>query len=95
MNVMKIEPSTEPCAEAGFYGYDFFLENEIGDEFINSLRPLGSLMYLPMLKKPFFKVESDYYLLKGLKSDSFFRMAVHGDYLHEIDRIKGFVESLP
>ena len=34
-----------------------------------SLKPLGSFVYLDMLKEPFFKIESDYYMIKNMDID--------------------------
>lgn len=60
---------------------------------IRALGALGSLAYLPMLRRPFFKVESHHFLLKGMQGDDFFRMAVHGDFTAELDRVRAFVEA--
>lgn len=88
MKILEIIPSRERCAEAGWHAYDFILESPMDDAFIQSLRPLGSFLYMQMLKKPFFKIESEHYLLKGIRGDDFFRMAVHGDYLDELKEVE-------
>lgn len=59
MNILEIMPSRERCAEAGWHAYDFILERPMDDDFIKSMRPLGSFLYMQMLKKPFFKIESE------------------------------------
>lgn len=87
MRVLEVKESMERCAESGWFAYDIVLDNAVDDEFIKELKPLGSLLYMPMLKKPFFKVESDNYFLKGIKGDSFFRLAIHKDYIDELEKI--------
>lgn len=49
MNILEIIPSRERCAEAGWHAYDFILERPMDDDFIRSLRPLGSFLYMQML----------------------------------------------
>ncbi len=86
----KIE-SRERCAEAGWYAWDFILDRPMDDEFILSLRPLGSFVYLTMLSSPFFKIESDYRLIKGLRGDPFFRGAVHDAYRDKLAEVEALV----
>ncbi len=93
MKVLETIPSRERCAEAGWHAYDFMLSRPMDDEFIESLRPLGGFLYMRMLRKPFFKVESEHFLLKGIRGDEFFRMAVHGDYQDEVKRVEKYVEG--
>lgn len=91
MKITEIIPSRERCAEAGWHAYDFILERPMDDAFIRSLRPLGGFLYMEMLKKPFFKIESGHYLLKGIRGDDFFRMAVHGEYQEELKKVEAFI----
>ena len=54
-------------------------------------RPKWSALftYLDMLKQPFFKIDSDYYMIKGIQGNDYFRIAVHGkheDQLEELER---------
>ena len=87
----KIE-SRERCAEAGWYAWDFILDQPMDDDFILSLRLLGSFVYLTMLSKPFFKIETDYRLIKGLRGDSFFRVAVHDDYREKLTEVEALID---
>lgn len=80
--------STEPCAEAGWIAYHYFVDGEIDETFVMSLRPFGSLLFMRNLAKPFFKVEADNHLIKGLLGDDHFLMAAHRDHLYEIDYIE-------
>ena len=59
---------------------DYLLDAPIDKAFILSLRPLGSFVYLDMLKEPFFKIENDYYMIKGVQGKDYFRIAVHGKH---------------
>lgn len=77
MKVIRKEESRERCAESGWFAWDLILDGPMDQEFILSLKPLGAFSYLPMLKKPFFKVESDYFFLKGVQGDDFLRAAIH------------------
>lgn len=90
MRIRGITESRERCVEAGWSAYDFLLEEPMEKAFIVSLRDIGgSFVFLEMLKKPFFKLESDHYILKGVLGDDFFRMAVHADYVEEeLKRVK-------
>lgn len=94
MKIISRRKSIETCSEAGWYAYDFLLDREIDREFILSLKPLGSFVYLDMLKQPFFKIENHHYILKGVQGKDFFRIAVHGDYLDEVSRIEKYINSL-
>lgn len=88
----KIE-SRERCAEAGWYAWDFILDQPMDDDFILSLRPLGSFVYLSMLTKPFFKIESDGRLIKGLRGDSFFRVAVYDGSREKLAEVEALIAS--
>lgn len=88
MKIIEKTASRERCAEAGWFAYDFVLDEKIDREFIYSLRPLGSFLFLPALKKPFFKIESDHFMIKGIEGEQYFRVAVHMDYPEELKRIE-------
>ena len=79
MKIIGKQPSREKCAESGWFAWDYLLK----------LRPLGGFTYLDMLKQPFFKIDSDYYMIKGIQGNDYFRIAVHGkheDQLEELER---------
>lgn len=88
MKIIKRIESRERCAEAGWFAFDYLLDGEIDKEFVLSLRKLGSFLFLDKLSKPFFKVESDHYIIKGFLNDDFFRIAVHKDHHDEIEKIE-------
>lgn len=85
--------STEPCAEAGWTAFHYHVDGEIDEPFIESLRPFGSLLFMKNLAKPFFKVEADNYLIKGLLHDDRFLMAAHHDHIDELDRIEALLRD--
>lgn len=70
-------PSRERCAESGWYAWDLVVERPMDDAFIRALRPLGAFTCRSMLKRPFFRIESQYRFVKGLLGDDFLRVAVH------------------
>ena len=93
MKILGKQPSREKCAESGWFATDYLLDAPIDRAFILSLRPLGSFVYLDMLKEPFFKIENDYYMIKGVQGKDYFRIAVHGKHEDELDVYKRQVES--
>ena len=76
MKIIGKQPSREKCAESGWFAWDYLLDEPVEREFILKLRPLGGFTYLDMLKQPFFKIDSDYYMIKG----------IHEDQLEELER---------
>ena len=93
MNFVKRVESRERCAEAGWYAFDYLMDEPITPDFIRSLRPLGNFVYLTMLARPFFKIEGDYFFIKGVEGDPFFRVAVHGDHLYYLDKLEIFLHN--
>jgi len=88
IKIIEKTESRERCAEAGWYAFDYLTDRALDEDFIVSLCNLGSLIYLRQLKKPFFKIESDHYIIKGLLGDDFFRIAVHRDHFDELQQIE-------
>ena len=93
MRIIEKTESRERCAEAGWYAWDLVLDQPMDDDFILSLRPLGSFVYLQTLAKPFFKTESPYRFIKGLLGDSFFRVAVHDEYRDKLAEVEALVDG--
>ena len=88
MKIIGKQPSREKCAESGWFAWDYLLDGTITREFILKLKGLGSFTYLDMLRQPFFKIDSDYYMIKGIQGNDYFRIAVHGkqeDQLGELE----------
>lgn len=94
MRITDRVESRERCAESGWYAYDFILDEPMDADFIRSLRAVGgSFVFMTMLKKPFFKIESDYYIIKGVEGNNYFRMAVHEEHLSELERVERLVQG--
>lgn len=94
MKIINRTESRERCAESGWYAWDYILDGPMTPEFIRSLRPLGSFLYLSMLAKPFFKIEGENYLIKGVQGNDYFRVAVHEEYRHYLDEVEAFVKQI-
>ena len=63
-------------------------------EDILRLRPLGAFSYLPQLRQPFFKVESDHFLVKGLQGQASVRVGVHREHTEELARVEAALEGV-
>ena len=94
MKITDITRSPEPCTEAGWLAFQYELEYPITWDFISSLRPLGSFVFLESLAQPFFKIQNHHYMIKGLLNDISIRVAVHRDHQDEQEPIKQLIESL-
>ncbi len=89
MQIVDMRESIERCTESGWDAYDFLVNEAMDDPFIMSLRQMeGSFLYMKSLKKPFFKLESDQYVIKGVKGDAYFRVALHRDLVTKLEEIK-------
>ena len=93
MRITDKRESAERCTEAGWFAYDYFFDQRLEDAFIVSLRQFGGFLYLKALKEPFFKVENDHWLIKGIKGNFFFRVAVHGDFLNFLPKLEYHIDN--
>ena len=85
MKIIDRRKSLETCTESGWDAIDILTEEPLNDEDIESLRSIeGSFIYLRQLKKPFFKIESHNYVIKGVRGDSFFRYAFHREHQEDV-----------
>ena len=88
MKIIGSRRSLETCTEAGWDAVDYLLDEPMDDDFIESLRTIeGSFLYLKALKKPFFKLESHRYILKGVRGNPYFRLACHRESLSETEKM--------
>ncbi len=94
MKIINRMESRERCAESGWFAYDYMLDGQIDRDFIRSLKPLGSWVFLDMLAKPFFKIESEHFMIKGLLGEDYFRMAVHHEHEEELERLEKLIERI-
>lgn len=92
MKTTAITPSPEPCAEAGWHAVQFHLDQPVDRTLIMGLRHLGSLLVLEHVRQPFFKIESHYYMIKGLLGDTSIRVAAHHE--HEEETHKTILDTL-
>ena len=92
MRITGERESIEACTEAGWEAYDLITEVPLTDDDIEGLKELGgSFMYLKSLRSPFFKLEGQHFLIRGVRGNDFLRVAVHRDYPEELERIKSFL----
>ena len=94
MNIVQVTRSPEPCTEAGWMAFQYYLEGPVTRDFILGLRPLGSFVFLSSLAQPFFKIENEHYMIKGLLGDGSIRVAVHGAHLDEQEPIRQRILTL-
>lgn len=88
IKITEICESLEKCTESGWLAYDFHMDGSVDKQAVMLMEPFGSLLLLDMLKEPFFKIESDNWIIKGLLGKDYFRAAVHKDALEFISRLE-------
>ncbi|MCD8210831.1 MAG: hypothetical protein LUC37_04720 [Prevotella sp.] len=93
MKIINRVESRERCVEAGWVAFDYYIDGVTTREFVLSLRSLGSFILMDKLKKPFFKIEADYYVIKGVLDQEFFRVAIHGGSLELLSKIETLIEG--
>lgn len=86
MKIERIEESRELCSEAGWCAYDIMLGEPIQEHLILELGKMGDLCYLRKLNPPFFKIESEDRMLKGLEGAKEFRASMPSAHEKEILR---------
>ena len=86
MKIIDRRKSLEACTESGWDAFDLLTEEALSDEDIEGMRGTGgSFLYMKQLKKPFFKIESHNFVIKGVRGDSFFRYALHRDAMEGLE----------
>lgn len=93
MRVLSAERSFEPCTESGWYGYDIRLSEPIDTRLIEALGALGSMSSILALKRPFFIVRGDGFLLRGITGDCFLRAGFAGKSAPQMDLILSVISS--
>ncbi len=94
MRVRSVERSFEPCAESGWYGYDIRLDAPVDDALIESLGALGRLSCIRTLKRPFFTVRAEGFLIRGIAGDLFLRAGFAAKGTPEMDLILEAIEGV-
>lgn len=85
MKIIDQRKSLEPCTESGWDAVDLLLTEGLTEEDISEMRKIGgSFLFLRQLKKPFFKIESHEYVIKGVLGDPFFRAAAYREKMGEV-----------
>ncbi len=91
MKVIAVKESIELCTEAGWSAYDMFLDGKMDRETILKLGALGDLTYLEMLKQPFYRIEQNYYMIKGLEGADSLRTAMLTGHEEILERVKEII----
>lgn len=93
IKVLSKERSIEPCTENGWFGYDIHLNMPIDLAIIESLGTLGRLRCILTLKRPFFIVHGDGFLLRGIMGDCLLRAGFADKTAPQLENICAFLES--
>ncbi len=88
MRVTDRRESIELCTESGWQAYDLILDGQMDRDTILRLGKLGDLTYLEMLKQPFYRIEQNYYMIKGLEGADRLRVAMLGGYEEILERVE-------
>lgn len=81
------------CTESGWSAYDMFLDEEMDRETILRLGKLGDLTYLEMLKQPFYRIEREFYLIKGLQGADRLRVSMLDGHEEILERVKNVIQG--
>lgn len=79
MKVLRTQRSIEPCIEGGFYGYYIYFDAPVSTEFVEGLKNLGALNFMQNLKKPFFLLRGERFILRGQVGDDFCKAGIRGN----------------
>lgn len=76
--MIRWERSPEPCAEAGWVGWDGNTEAPLDEAFIRRAAALGRLLYLDNLRQPFFRITGENFFIRGCVGQRTMRLGVQG-----------------
>lgn len=93
MRITGERESLELCTEAGWSAYDIFLDTPMDRKAIQRLKELGTMTYLGMLKHPFYRIEKEHYLIKGLEGSCMLRVSMLQGEEIILKRVKEQLES--
>lgn len=94
MKVLEQRASLELCTESGWYAWDLITEQPVTREVIEALGKLGTLTYLGMLNKPFYRIEEKYHMIKGLEGERTLRVAMLEGKEEILDKVTDMLEVL-
>lgn len=92
MKIISQKESIELCTESGWHAYDLATDVPIQKETIERLGQLGTLTYLAMLSQPFYRVEQEYFMIKGLEGNNSLRVAMLGGEEAILDKVYSILE---
>ena len=93
MKVTGERESVELCTEAGWSAVDLMTDEPVDRETVLKLGKLGTLTYLSMLRQPFYRVESNFWLVKGLEGEKTLRVSMAGGEEDIIRRVRDCLED--
>lgn len=93
MKVLQKRESMELCTEAGWYAYDLTTDEPISKPDIEALGSLGIMTYLGMLSKPFYRIEAQYHMIKGLEGENTLRVAMLAGREEIVSRVEAVLEQ--
>lgn len=93
MQVTGKKESIELCTESGWYAYDLTTDLPVDKDTIERLGRLGTMTYLGMLKQPFYRIEQEYFMIKGLEGEKQLRVAMLSGKEEVIDKVYEVIEK--
>ena len=86
------QPSREKCAESGMVCNGLSAGSANRQRVYTESETSWKLcIFGYALKSHFFKIESDYYMIKGVQGKDYFRIAVHGKHAEELEKLEIFL----
>lgn len=81
LKIVGIEDSLTECTQYDWYGVDIEFDTELTDRTVEMWRTLGDMSYLKELKKPFFKICTDNFVIRGFVGDRIIRIGCRRSFL--------------
>ncbi len=94
MKVLDKQESIELCTESGWNAYDLTVDEHIDKDTIKRLGSLGFLTYLGMLSQPFYRIEREHYMIKGLEGSRSIRVAMLNGEEEILERVTELLDEL-
>ena len=80
MKILSIEKSLEDCQQVRGQGYDLHMSRAVMEEDIEKWRGLGDMIYMKQLRRPFFKISSRQYIIRGFLGSSTVRIGCSREF---------------
>lgn len=93
MKITAVERSFEQCTESGWTGWHLRLDGKCDDDLVQALAPLGALTYMKHMARPFFLVQNEHFLVRGLVGDTFIKAGLKNNDQSWIEHIRAAVEG--